>query len=163
MDMLEILDSQHIHKNLPIQKRRMWPHIIMFVSMMVLHIWGMPAMMLDSWADYQISRNQLYVATAMSLAMVCVEGLMHPLPSWGWFIAVLGIVVCYWAARRQWWIGNKDWVRDMIPHHSMAVHTSKAILKKTTAPHIKALATSILEQQTTEIHRMRMFQAADGV
>lgn len=94
--------------------------------------------------------------------MVCVEGFMHPLPSWGWFAALLGILVCYWAARRQWGIGNKDWVRDMIPHHSMAVHTSKAILAKTTAPHIKALATSILEAQITEIQRMRMFQAVDG-
>jgi hypothetical protein len=140
----------------------MWPHIIMFASMMILHLWGMPALMLDSWADHQISRNQIYVATAMSLTMVCIEGFMHPLPSWGWFISVLGIVVCYLAARRQWWIDNKDWVRDMIPHHSMAVHTSKAILTKTTAPHIKALASSILEQQTTEIQRMRMFQAADG-
>lgn len=144
----------------------MWPHLLMFTSMMVLHLWGMPAMMLDSWADHQISRNQLYVATAMSLAMVCVEGFMHPLPSWGWFMAIVGILVCYWAARRQWWIGNKDWIRDMIPHHSMAVHTSKAILAKPStlrSPHIKALATSILEAQTTEIQRMRMFQEVDGV
>lgn len=140
----------------------MWPHLLMFVSMMVLHVWGMPALMLNSWADFQISNNQLYVAVAMSLAMVCVEGLMHPMPSWAWFVALLGIFVCYKAARGQWWVGNKAWVRDMIPHHSMAVHTSKAILAKTTAPHIKALASSILEQQTTEIHRMRMIQAADG-
>ena len=120
-------------------------------------------MMLDSWADHQISLNQIYVATAMSLAMVVVEGFMHPLPSWGWFVALLGIGVCYKAARGQWWIDNKNWVRDMIPHHSMAVHTSKAILRKTTAPHIKALASSILQTQTTEIERMRMIQAADGV
>ena len=87
---------------------------------------------------------------------------MHPLPSWGWFVAVLGIVACYWGARGQLWVGEKQWVRDMIPHHSMAVHTSKAILAKTRAPHIKALASQILEAQTTEIHRMRMIQAADG-
>ncbi len=139
-----------------------WAQLIMFATMMGLHVWGMPAMMLDSWADFQISNNQLYVAVAMSLAMVCVEGLMHPMPSWAWFIAVLGMGVCYKAAREQWWVDNKAWVRDMIPHHSMAVHTSKAILKKTTAPHIKALASSILNAQTTEIHRMRMIQAADG-
>ncbi len=132
---------------------------------MILHLWAMPAMMLDSWADHQISLNQIYVATAMSLAMVCIEGFMHPLPSWAWFLAVLGIGVCYKAARGQWWIENKAWIRDMIPHHSMAVHTSKAILKKTSAlrnPHIKALASTILETQVTEIQRMRMIQAADG-
>jgi hypothetical protein len=143
----------------------MWPHLLMFSSMMILHLWAMPAMMLDSWADHQISLNQIYVATAMSLAMVVVEGFMHPLPSWGWFVALLGIGVCYKAARGQWWIGNKSWVRDMIPHHSMAVHTSKAILQKTStlrSPHIKALATTILQAQTTEIERMRMIQAADG-
>jgi hypothetical protein len=133
----------------------------MFASMMVLHLWGMPAMMLDSWADYQISLNQIYVATAMSLAMVLVEGIMHPLPYWAWFITLLGILVCYWAARGQWFINNRQWMRDMIPHHSMAVHTSKAILAKTTAPHIKSLASSILETQITEIQRMRMFQEAD--
>jgi hypothetical protein len=141
----------------------MWPHLLMFTSMMILHLWAMPAMMLDSWADYQISLNQIYVATAMSLAMVLIEGFMHPLPSWGWFIAVLGILVCYKAARGQWWITNKQWVRDMIPHHSMAIHTSKAILRKTQAEHIKSLASSILETQKTEIERMRMIQAADGM
>jgi hypothetical protein len=140
----------------------MWPHLLMFTSMMILHLLAMPAMMLDSWADYEISLNQIYVATAMSLAMVLIEGFMHPMPSWAWFIAVLGILVCYKAARAQWWIGNKAWIRDMIPHHSMAVHTSKAILQKTSAPHIKALASSILHAQTTEIQRMRMIQAADG-
>jgi hypothetical protein len=129
---------------------------------MILHLWAMPTMMLDSWSDQQISLNQIYVAVAMSLAMVLVEGFMHPLPSWGWAVAGVGIVVCYKAARGQWWIGNRQWVRDMIPHHSMAVHTSKAILRKTTAPHIKSLASSILEAQTTEIHRMRMIQTADG-
>jgi hypothetical protein len=67
----------------------------MFTTMMVLHLWGMPALMLDSWDDYQISYNQLYVAVAMSLAMVCVEGLMHPMPSLAWFIVLLGIFVCY--------------------------------------------------------------------
>jgi hypothetical protein len=139
----------------------MWPHLLMFVSMMILHLWAMPAMMLDSWADQQISLNQIYVATAMSLAMVLIEGFMHPLPSWGWFISVLGIVICYNAARGQWFVDNKAWIRDMIPHHSMAVHTSKAILKKTQAPHIKALASSILQAQTTEIERMRTIQAAD--
>ncbi len=144
----------------------MWPHLIMFTSMMILHLWAMPAMMLDTWADHQISLNQLYVATAMSLAMVCIEGFMHPLPSWGWFVALLGIAVCYKAARGQWWVDNRQWVRDMIPHHSMAVHTSRYILEKPStlrSPHIKALASSILETQITEIHRMRMIQSADGV
>ena len=134
----------------------------MFLSMMILHLWAMPAMMLDSWADHQISLNQIYVATAMSLAMVLIEGFMHPLPSWGWFLCVLGIFVCYKAARGQWWVDNKAWIRDMIPHHSMAVHTSKAILQKTSSPHIKSLASTILETQITEIERMRMIQA-DGM
>jgi hypothetical protein len=130
--------------------------------MMVLHIWGMPALMLDTWDHQQISLNQIYVATAMSLAMVLVEGFMHPLPSWGWFLALLGIGFCYKAARGQWWVDDRQWVREMIPHHSMAIHTSRAILAKTQAPHIKALASSIFTTQETEIHRMRMIQAADG-
>lgn len=139
-----------------------WPHLIMFAGMFIAHLWGMPAFMLDTLDDLRISKQQVYMATAMSLFMVFLEGFMHPMPSWAWFGCVVGVLWCYWAVRRQWFIGDKDYIADMIPHHSMAVLTSRKILDKTRAPHIKALASSILEQQITEIARMKNIQVVDG-
>ena len=142
----------------------MWfyPHLLMFAGMFALHVWGMPQLMLDSQADQFISLNQLYMATFMSTAMVALEGLMHPMPSWAWFGTALIGGFCWFAVRRQWFIRENQYLREMIPHHSMAILTSRAILEKTDKPHIRELAASIEQTQKDEIARMKNILKVDA-
>jgi uncharacterized protein (DUF305 family) len=52
---------------------------------------------------------------------------------------------------------DKEFIRQMIPHHRMAVQMSQMIAKKTTKPQIRNLAKSIIKSQTAEIRQMEQW------
>jgi Domain of unknown function (DUF305) len=134
------------------------PHILMFVSMVAIHLLIMPLLMLDSLWDWRISRFQIMIAAFMGFAMVLVESVMHPLPSivvWMIFAVMVLLLV---AARRQWWIRDTDYLDDMIPHHAMAVLTSRGALRRTTNSNMRAFADRILQTQTREIAEMKKWR-----
>ena len=125
----------------------------MFTSMVVFHLGIMPFIMIDSPDDYRISLNQVYMAVIMGSFMVFVEGLMHPLPLGVWALFVTLFVGCWLAVRNQWGITDKQYLLDMIPHHSMAVLTSKHVVSRHSAVH--ELARAILDTQIREIQEMK--------
>jgi hypothetical protein len=84
------------------------------------------------------------------------------MPSWAWFGVACILLFCWFAIRRQWFIRENQYLRDMIPHHSMAILTSRAILTKTEKPHIRELASSIEQTQKDEIARMKNILKVDG-
>ena len=57
--------------------------------------------------------------------------------------------------RNQIYIEDKDYLQEMIEHHSMAILTSDEILQKTQSERIKKLAETILTTQEKEIEYMR--------
>jgi uncharacterized protein (DUF305 family) len=61
------------------------------------------------------------------------------------------------AIRNQWLIKDKQYIRDMIPHHSMALLTSSIAKNKASDNNIKELAKSIEENQTKEINLMKEY------
>ena len=52
---------------------------------------------------------------------------------------------------------DKEFIRQMIPHHRMAVKMSQMIVKKTAKPEIRNLAKSIIKTQTAEINQMQQW------
>ena len=52
---------------------------------------------------------------------------------------------------------DKEFIRQMIPHHQSAVKMSEMIAKKTTKPEIRNLAKSIIKNQTAEIKQMEQW------
>jgi hypothetical protein len=96
----------------------------------------------------------------MGAAMVAVDGTVHGHLSW---VGIIGAIVL--AYRRQWSIDDKQYLcesrstcnvllRDMIPHHSMAILTSRPRVQSSD-PRIARLAEQILVSQTREIAEMR--------
>ncbi len=55
---------------------------------------------------------------------------------------------------------DKEFVRQMIPHHQMAVMMSQMATKRATRPEIRALAQSIIKSQNVEIVQMQGWQQA---
>ncbi len=91
----------------------------------------------------------------MGVFMFAIEGLMHPIPPILWILLAalsIGLII---AIRIQWRIDDRDYLLDMIPHHSMAVLTSKAIQTNGRDPEIKALAAHIQSAQEREIETMK--------
>ena len=50
---------------------------------------------------------------------------------------------------------TKTWVKMMIPHHQGAIDMSKAVLKQTNDPKIRAMAEKIVKDQSSEIRELQ--------
>jgi uncharacterized protein (DUF305 family) len=50
---------------------------------------------------------------------------------------------------------DREFIRQMIPHHEMAVHMAQMLLKHTNRPEMQDLARSIIKSQTAEIAQMQ--------
>jgi uncharacterized protein (DUF305 family) len=53
---------------------------------------------------------------------------------------------------------DRAFIRQMIPHHQMAVRMAQMLLKHTTRPEMRGLAESIIKSQTAEIAQMQQWQ-----
>ena len=130
-------------------------YALMFVTMVLLQVFVMPFVMVANPADVYFSRNQVYMGAFMGAAMVAVDGAVYGHLSWVGIVGVLVVaalaVVAY---RRQWTIDDKQYLRDMIPHHSMAILSSRPRVQSSD-PRIARLAEQILIAQTREIAEMR--------
>jgi uncharacterized protein (DUF305 family) len=65
------------------------------------------------------------------------------------------LVIFVYLYRNQVYIYDKDYLNEMIEHHSMALLTSEEILQKTTSERVKRLAENIISTQQAEIEYMR--------
>ena len=127
----------------------------MFFGMFLISLLMTP-IMINSVADYRLSMNQAYMATIMGFAMVALEATMHPIPLLGWFIVVGGIIAAVVGYRTQFLVSDREYLHDMIPHHSMAVLTSQARMERSTNKRVKQLAEQILATQNKEIALMKL-------
>ena len=57
--------------------------------------------------------------------------------------------------RNQMYITDKEYLNEMIEHHSMALLTSDEILQKTQSERVRKLATNIVTTQEAEIKYMK--------
>lgn len=52
---------------------------------------------------------------------------------------------------------EKEFIKQMIPHHQMAVMMANMLLQSTSRPEMKELAQNIIDAQTKEINEMRLW------
>jgi uncharacterized protein (DUF305 family) len=138
--------------------------VLHFVAMYVL----MYAMVHDLSADVYNSANQLYMAGLMTSSMIGMElllmGSMYPnkrLNTVVIAVSVLALVGFWLAIRQQTAIGDKQFVRSMIPHHSGAIlMCEQASIKDA---ELRQLCRNITKSQQSEIDQMRaILQRLDG-
>jgi hypothetical protein len=70
------------------------------------------------------------------------------------FIGLGGVLLNVWYIRSQFMITPRQYVLGMIPHHSMAIHMSKQLLKNQ-SPKFTELAKNIIQSQENEIKYMK--------
>lgn len=111
------------------------------------------------------SETRAWMALVMGAAMsVIMLGFM-----WGMYadrrinLAILGssatvFVLALWLVRSQATVNDLDYLRAMIPHHSIAILTSER--SHISDPRVRKLADEIIEAQEREISEMK-FLASD--
>lgn len=120
--------------------------------------------MVDRWANVYPNLNQAYMAGLMAAPMALLElvlmGMMYPNKRLNGIIiagSVLVLLLCWFGTRQQWAIGDKEFVRSMIPHHA------GAILMCNQAPihdaELHRLCGEIVKSQQQEIDEMKQILA----
>ena len=128
--------------------------VLSFISMYILMY-----AMVDKATSIHPSLNQAYMAGLMTAPMVVIElllmSMMYPQRGVNAVLLVVSVVVglgCFVAIRHQFLIGDREFLRSMIPHHSGAIlMCGKAPIRD---PQLKALCTSIIQGQQAEIDQM---------
>ena len=129
--------------------------IVMYLVMFV---------MIDSLSSFYNNLNMFYMTLMMVAPMVLlmVLAMRHMFSSKGANTAlIVGSVVvffgCFALIRTQTTIGDKAFLRSMIPHHSGAIlMCSKASISD---PEIKSLCGEIIRSQRAEINQMEAILA----
>ena len=112
-----------------------------------MNIWA------DSLEDIRISLNDLYMAQLMTGWMFLFMGLYYKDIK----VTLLGlssVLLNVWYIRTQFMVTPKQYIEGMIPHHSMAIHMSKQLLKNQ-SPKFTEFAKNIIKTQEDEIKYMK--------
>jgi hypothetical protein len=136
--------------------------IIMFIVMVIIGMLFNPMNILAyRFSDLYISQTLFYGGLLMASNMVWAHEIVHYL-SMGHFNMlvfyvgiILSIGVSILLLRQQLLVGDKQWLRRMIPHHSTALTTTHKIYNRTNNPKIKELAKEIIDTQEKEMQLMK--------
>lgn len=134
----------------------------LFVEVLI-HFFIMYAVMytmVDKFDDVYINSNNLYMTMMMVLPMIplmiFLMGSMHGNRKLNYILSVGSVVLFvlfYIFMRDQTFIGDKQFVRSMIPHHSGAIlMCEKSDIQD---PELKSLCEQIVSSQEKEIRQMK--------
>jgi len=135
----------------------------MMIGSFIIQFIVMSIIMTNVVGNITFSTGKFYISVIMALLMGLLEVGMHDfqmqhmhhfsLPyylSLGFALAVFGYLY-----RNQMYITDKEYLNEMIEHHSMALLTSDQILEKTQSERVRKLATNIVSTQEAEIKYMK--------
>jgi hypothetical protein len=136
--------------------------VLSFISMYVLMY-----AMVDRLSNVLPNLNQLYMAGLMVAPMAVIELLlmrsMFPdrrKNAITLVVAVLGFVVFWLAIRMQIGIGDRQFLKSMVPHHAGAVLICERL--KGDDPQIRRLCNEIVASQKSEIALMKSMLVGEG-
>ena len=133
---------------------------MMVICSFIIQYFIMPPVMVNSITDITFTLGNAYLSLFMGLLMGVVEVIMYDMRynvmSVKYYVSLLIMsAVCVYLYRYQIGINDKQYLEEMIEHHSMALLTSEKIVKKTDNYDVAALSKIILQTQTDEIIKMR--------
>ena len=136
-----------------------WMLGLSFVAMYVLMY-----AMVDRLGNAVPNINQFYMAGLMTAPMAILEivlmGRMYPDKRKNITILLLGAVVlaaCWFGIRWQAGVGDRQFLKSMIPHHAGAILMCEQA--KLTTPDVRVLCEGIVKAQEDEIAQMRALLA----
>ena len=134
--------------------------IVMFIGSFIIQYFFMSTIMASSMENITNSLGKVYLSIIMGLYMMILEIMMHD-HQYGVFsmkyYIMIGCLVGFfiYLYRAQKYITDKEYVKEMIEHHSMALLTSNKILEKTDNYNVSKIAKNIIQKQKDEIRDMK--------
>lgn len=109
---------------------------------------------IDNWDDFRFSLNDFYMVGLMTGWMLFFMGLFTlqlGKTLWGLFFVIIFFVLI----RKQLFVNEIQYLKGMIPHHSMAILMSKKLENKPNS--IQHLLDQIIQTQKKEIIIMKQY------
>jgi hypothetical protein len=132
---------------------------IMILGSFFIQFLLMSMLMTNNLLNIRSSLGKFYLSVIMALIMGVLEVIMYDyhmasISIFYYLFLGLMISVFIYLYRNQVFIYDKNYLNEMIEHHSMALLTSEEILQKTSSERIKRLAENIISTQQAEIEYM---------
>jgi hypothetical protein len=134
--------------------------IFMMLLSFFIQYYVMSVIMTNEITNIRNSLGKVYMSGIMALLMGIVEVAMNDyymnMISPKYYIVLFILLgTLYYMYKTQQYIYDRNYLNEMIEHHSMALTTSGEILKKTSDPKVKILASKIINTQEDEIQYMK--------
>lgn len=138
----------------------------MLFGSFVIQFFIMSLLMTNKVLNIRTSIGKFYISCIMALLMGLLEVAMYDFYMNSFSILyylslIFTLIIFVYLYRNQVYINDKDYLNEMIEHHSMALLTSEAILEKTGSERVKRLAENIISTQQKEIEYME--QLVDNI
>ncbi len=132
----------------------------MMISSFIIQFIFMSSIMTNSYQNITFSIGKFYLSVIMALLMGLIEVIMFDVHmktiSGIFYLSLIFLLVTFvYIYRNQVYIDDKEYLKEMIEHHSMALLTSEEILQNTHSERVKKLAENIISTQEKEIEYMR--------
>jgi hypothetical protein len=126
--------------------------IIQFIIMSII--------MTNKYENITFSIGKIYISVIMALLMGLTELIMYDIHmssfSTSFYLSfIFSLTIFVYLYKNQVYIDDKEYLQEMIEHHSMALLTSEEILQKTQSVRVKKLAENIISTQEKEINYMK--------
>jgi hypothetical protein len=135
--------------------------LFMMIGSFIIQLSVMSLIMTNAINNITFSVGKFYISVIMSILMGLLEVVMFDVHmrtiSYPYYLVLCFILTIFvYLYRNQMYIEDKDYLREMIEHHSMAILTSEEILQKTHSERVKKLAENIIITQEKEIEYMKL-------
>ena len=132
----------------------------MIITGFLTHYYIMSNVMTNDVANITNNISKLYLSCVMACIMGILEVLMFDIhnktiSSKYYLVLFLCFIGSLWLYRKQIYINETNYLKEMIEHHDMALFTSKNILEKPNiSDKVRRFATKIVNTQKNEIQEM---------
>ena len=109
---------------------------------------------IDNWDDFRFSLNDFYMVGLMTGWMLFFMGLFT-LQVGKTIFGLIVVIIFFALIRTQAFVNEIQYLKGMIPHHSMAILMSKQLEKKPNS--IQHLLDQIIQTQKKEIIIMKQY------
>lgn len=138
----------------------------MLIASFIIQFFFMGFIMTNSPKNITFSVGKFYMSCIMALLMGLIEVGMYDFHmqhlSVPYYLSLgFCLTIFIYLYRNQMYINDKEYLDEMIEHHSMALLTSGEILQKTQSERVRKLAENIMTTQEAEIKYMK--QLADTI
>jgi hypothetical protein len=122
--------------------------VVMFAIMLVSGILSTMNIWVDKYEDIRFTLNDAYMIALMTGWMMLFMGLFYRNIT-ATIFGLIMVLMSIFCIRTQLFITENQYRMGMVPHHSMAVHMSKQMLKKDNS--IQSFLNHIIKTQSNEI------------